>query len=490
MLKTMFKKRRLISLFIIVTFIILLLPIISYAAPAIQVNINGKPVTLSATQPYIFENVVMLPVKAISEALGANVTWDAANNNVIIRRGNNIYILKKGSSTVYVNGKAFSLLAASTVKNDSIYVPQDFITDVFGFQIAYNTKTARFSITIKELPLYYTNKFRIEYLDNGCKLVTDGENYRILLVPRGKTAPKGVVADKTVYIPLQRVMTGSSTFTGAMAKLNVLDSLKAVTTSANYWYIPRVKEMVNQGKVKYVGGDNMEAPDYELVKSINPELVFVYTGTTGQQYVMRKLSELGIRYAVNNEYLEPDCLGRLEWIKFTAAFYDKELVAEKILNDAVRNINTVTAGVAGLQKPKVAWGLSWAGKIYITNPGSYVGKWINMCGGDYVFKNHAIKADTQVSAEYFYAQAKDADVFIFSSTTNYMKSPTINQIIKENPLFANIKAVKSGNVWAYAPDWWQTIPETDVFVKDIAAVFHPGAFSGYKPVKLVKLSRS
>ena len=490
MLKTMIKKRRLISLFIIVAIAVLLLPVNSYAAPAIQVHINGKPVTLSAAQPYILKNAVMLPVKAISEALGANVTWDAANNNVIIRRGNNISILKKNSSTVYVNGKAFSLLAASTVKNGSIYVPQDFITDVFGFQIAYNKTTARFSITIKELPLYYSKKFRIKYLDNGCKLVTDGENYRILLVQRGKTAPKGVVADKTVYIPLQKVMTGSSTYVGAMARLNVLDSLKAVTTSANYWYIPKVKQMVSQGKVKYVGGDNMEAPDYELVKSINPELVFVYTGTTGQQHVMKKLSELGIRYAVNNEYLEPDCLARLEWIKFTAAFYDKELQAEKILNDAVKNINTVTARVAGLQKPKVAWGLSWAGKIYITNPGSYVGKWINMCGGDYVFKNHATKADTQVSAEYFYAQAKDADIFIFSSTTNYMKSPTINQIIKENPLFANIKAVKNGNVWAYAPDWWQTIPETDVYVKDIAAVFHPGAFSGYKPVKLVKLPRS
>ncbi|WP_418791886.1 stalk domain-containing protein [Phosphitispora sp. TUW77] len=483
------KHRKLISLFIISAIVVLALPAISTAAPAIQVNINGKPVTFGNTQPYVINNIVMLPVRTISEALGANVTWDGVNNNVILRRGNNISILKKGNDTVYVNGKAFKLLTASSIRNGSMYVPQDFITDVFGFQISYDKKTAKVSIQIKELPVYYSKNFRIKYLDNGCKLITDGEHYRILLVPRGKTAPKGIIADKTVYIPLQKVMTASSTFAGAMAKLNVLDSLKAVTTSKDYWYILKVKDLVSRGAIKYVGGDNMEPPNYELVKSINPELVFLYTGTAGQQHVMRKLSEMGVSFAVNNEYLEPDGLGRLEWIKFTAAFYDKELEAEKMFNDAIKNVYTATAKAAGLTKPKVAWGLSWQGKVYITNPASYVGKWITMCGGDYVFKDHNVRADTQVSPEYFYAQAKDADVFIFSSTTNYMKSPTINQIVKENPLFANLKAVKNGNVWAYAPDWWQTIPETDVFVKDIAAVFHPEAFPGYKPVKLVKLPR-
>ena len=342
---------------------------------------------------------------------------------------------------------------------------------------------------IKELPVYYAN-FRIKYLDNGCKLVTDGENFRLLLVPRGKTAPKGVIADKTIYIPLKSVMTLSSTFVGAMAKMNVLDSLKAVTTSQNYWYIPEVKEALNRGAIKYVGGDNMEPPDYELVKSIEPDLAFVYTGTVGQRHIMKKFDEMGIRYAVNNEYLESNYLGRMEWIKFTAAFYDKELEAEKLFNDAVKSINKTKAKVDGLKKPKIAWGLSWMGKVYVSNADSYVGKWIIDCGGDYVFKSIGKGSDTQVSMEDFYAKAKDADILIFSSTTNYMKDPTIRGIIKDNPLFANIKAVKNGEVWAYAPDWWQTIPETSLFVEDIAAVFHPEVFEGHKFCKLVKLPMS
>lgn len=340
---------------------------------------------------------------------------------------------------------------------------------------------------VKELPVYYAN-FKVKYLDNGCKLVTDGENRRLLLVPRGQKAPEGIIADKTVYIPLKNVMALSSTFVGAMVKLNVLDSLKAVSLSKNNWHIPQVKEAMSRGAIKYVGGDNMEPPDYELVKSIEPELVFVYTGEVGQRYIMRKFDELGIPYAVNNEWLEPNYLGRMEWIKFTAAFYNKEPEAEEIFNNAVKSINQTKAMVEGLKKPKVAWGLSWLGKVYVANADSYVGKWIADCGGDYVFKNIGRGSDTQVSMEDFYALAKDADILIFSSTTDYMKDPTIRGIVKDNPLFADIKAVKNGDVWAYAPDWWQTIPETDLIVKDIAAVFHPEKFPGHKTTKLVKLS--
>lgn len=339
---------------------------------------------------------------------------------------------------------------------------------------------------VKKVSVNYAN-FKIKYLDDGCKLVTDGENRRLLLVPRGQTAPQGIIANQTIYIPLKDVMALSSTFVGAMVKLNVLDSLKAVSLSKNNWHIPQVKEAMSRGAIKYVGGDNMEPPDYELVKSIKPELSFVYTGAVGQRYIMRKFDELGIPYAVNNEWLETDYVGRMEWIKFTAAFYNKEAEAEKIFNAALNSINRTKAEIAGLPKPKVAWGLSWLGKVYVTNADSYVGKWITDCGGDYVFKDIGRGSDTQVSMENFYVLGKDADILIFSSTTNYMSDPTIRGIIKENPLFADIKAVKEGNVWAYAPDWWETIPETDVFVKDIAAVFHPEKYPGHKITKLIKL---
>lgn len=488
----MLKKSK--SLFVLLIICIFTLTSFSAAVIAdspVQVEINDKSVSLGSAQPYTLGGVLMLPVKAISEALGANVSWDASNKKITLLRGDRVYIMEQGKGIVYVNGRVFKLSTASVAKNGTTYVPQDFIQTVFGLAAAYDSKSSKLSIKIKSLPVYFSNGFRIEYLDNGCKLVTDGENLRLLLVPEGKTAPKNVKADKTISIPLKKVMAASSTQVGYLLKLGALSSVKAVTTEAADWTTPAIKKAVEQGTIKYVGGGSMDQPDYERVKAIDPDMAFVYTGAYGQQKIIEKLDELKINYAVNNEYLESHYLGRMEWIKFMAAFYDKELVAEKVLNDAVKEIDNVTAKVAGKKEPKVAWGTIYKGTVYVANKDSYIGKWIDMAGGDYLFKTPGKSASSggQISMEEFYAKAKDADVLVYSSSVSHMQNPSIEGIVKESPLFAKIKAVKNGNVWAYSADWWETIPDTDSFVKSIAAVYHPDAFKGYTSAKLVKLPK-
>jgi iron complex transport system substrate-binding protein len=481
--------KRLFVILILCVFVLTSFSTGTFAQATIQVDINGKTVALGTNQPYLSGSAVMLPLKAISEALGANVSYDSVNKNITLLRGDNVYMIKQGSSKVYINGRTFKLGAVSVVKNGATYISQDFVSAVFGFQSSFDSTTSKLSIKIKSLPVYFSDSFRIEYLDNGCKLVNDGENRRLLLVPDGKTAPKNVKADAIISIPLKKVLAASSTQVGPLLKLGVLSSLKAVTTDGPDWITPEIKKYITAGNAKFVGGDGMGEPDYEQVKAVNPDMTFLYFGSYGQMAVATKLEEMDLNFAVNNEYLEAHYLGRMEWIKFMAAFYDKELVAEKILNDAVKEIDSDTSKVAGLKEPKIAWGNSYKGKVSIPNAGSYVGKWIDMAGGDYAFKDVGIGASssTYVSMEEFYANTKDADILIYSSTVNYMQNPTIAGIVADNPIFANMKAVKSGNVYAYSADWWETIPETDSFVKSIAAVFHPDAFKGYTPAKLVKL---
>lgn len=478
---------------LIVAFVFILTSFsLSMAASDVQVELNGKVLSLGSTPPYLQSGILMLPVKTLSEALGGNVSWDSVNKNITILRGDNVYIMKQGRETVYANGRAFKMSALSAVKNGSTYVPQDFVQIVFGLTSAFDSKASKLSIKMKSLPVYFSESFKVDYLDNGCKLVTDGENQRLLLVPEGKTAPQNIKYDRMISIPLKNVMAASSTQVGPLIKLGVFSSLKAVTTDVDGWKNAEIKNAITDGRVKFVGGDGMGEPDYELVKAINPDLIFVYTGDYGQQAIMQKADEMGINSVVNNEYMESHYLGRMEWIKFMGVFYDKELAAEKVLNDAVKEIDSITAKVDGKARPKVVWGSPYNGVVNVPNAGSYVGKWLDMAGGDYVFKNVGIgeSNSTPLSMEEFYAGAKDADVFIYSSTVNYMANPTIEGIVKDNPIFANIKAVKNGNVYAYAADWWETIPETDLFIKSVAAVFHPDAFKGYTPAKLVKLPKN
>lgn len=54
-----------------------------FAAGAIRLIVNGKEVTPTVS-PRIINGTVMVPVRFVSEALGAKVEWDSVKNTVII----------------------------------------------------------------------------------------------------------------------------------------------------------------------------------------------------------------------------------------------------------------------------------------------------------------------------------------------------------------------------------------------------------------------
>ncbi len=56
---------------------------ISVAYRSIKISIDGQDLSTD-TEPFIFQGRTFVPLRAIGEAFGKEVTWDAANNRVII----------------------------------------------------------------------------------------------------------------------------------------------------------------------------------------------------------------------------------------------------------------------------------------------------------------------------------------------------------------------------------------------------------------------
>ncbi|MBU4541119.1 MAG: ABC transporter substrate-binding protein [Firmicutes bacterium] len=318
------------------------------------------------------------------------------------------------------------------------------------------------------LKLDYSTAFSVEYLDNDVKKLTDADGRIIMMVPKGKTLPDEYQdADVIIEGELDRVMLASSTQGCMMRALDAVDVIKAVTTKQESWTIAEIADAIKAGTITFVG-DN-KAPDYEMIKSLDPELVFVYSGDYGLQDMMTKFNELGINYAVCNEYTEDDPRGRMEWIKFYAAFFDKEDQAITFFNQAMKNIETTVKDAQKTEKPKVAWAMVSSGKVYIADQNSYVGKMIEMSGGDYVFKDMAAGSGG-ITLEEFYATAKDADILIYSSMEQY--SPTLDSVVSQSPILANLKSVQDGKVWCLANDFYQSIDKTDAVIGDLFTIFH------------------
>ncbi len=90
-------------------------------APVIYIELNGERVK-SDVSPYVEGEVVMIPLRAVCEALGANVSWDANTRKASVR----------------YNDKNTELSDSEVVHMGRTYVPISFFKDKLGMQVSYD----------------------------------------------------------------------------------------------------------------------------------------------------------------------------------------------------------------------------------------------------------------------------------------------------------------------------------------------------------------
>lgn len=324
--------------------------------------------------------------------------------------------------------------------------------------------------TGEKLELKYASGFSVETLENGIKKVVDGDKRELILIPKKIKIPEKYKNANIVRTPVDNVLIASTTQACSLRTIGELDSIKAVTTEEQYWTIKEIKNLMKDGKIHYVGSNL--APDYEKIVDLNPDLTIVSSGLSeADTKFIDKLEELGLNYVVDNEYKEQNPFGRMEWTSLIAAFYDKEDIAASELDKTVQKIEEVSKKIKNKNKPKVVWASVYEGNAYIAPKNSYVDNMINMAGGI----NACASIDSnegRVSIEQLHEVAKDADIFVYSSSSDY--APNLESIKSSAPVLADLDVVKKGNLWVFAPDYYQSVDKTDELIVDLVEMFHPG----------------
>jgi iron complex transport system substrate-binding protein len=327
--------------------------------------------------------------------------------------------------------------------------------------------------------LKYATGFTIENIGGGCQKVTDAENQSLILVPQGKKATAGYEKLPFINTPVKRVIILSVTFGALMRPLGVIDSVVGSGTLENELYIDEMKQGYASGRITYVGGGGMGAPDFEAITALKPYVVFCSTGYPDAVKYYEQLKELGITVVVCNDFLETDPLARLEWMKFIAAFYDKQQEAETYFNSIEKKIDDIkTQVMLSSRFASVLWASIFMGNCYVSGGESYVAKMVEMAGGNYIFKDLAGSAASSISLEELYARGKDCNVFIYASTPPYINS--IKEIVDNGPVLADLPIIKSGEVYCFQPWFYQISDKPDEIVQDLAYIFHPSRFPGYQ----------
>jgi iron complex transport system substrate-binding protein len=332
----------------------------------------------------------------------------------------------------------------------------------------------------------HSKLFTIEYLDDGAKVAHDGDGDELLLLAEGQTVSAGYEELTAITVPVQRVVALSTTHISLMRPLGVFDTLVGLSSTADRVQIDEVAEAMADGRTQSVGSSS-SAPDYELITALHPQVTFASTGTDDSVQIKAKFAELGLPFAAVNSWLEQDPLAKAEWMKYMAAFYNKEVEVTAFFDAMEQRIQGVETAMAQVtDKPKVLW--AWAsskGEHWVPNGGKYEAGMIRIAGGDNLFADLEGTGNSIITPEEMAARGKDADIFIYA-----MNPPTVNSLdeVKElSAVYAELDVVKNDRVWCFQPWYWQVVDKTDEVIEDLAAIFHPDVYPDHEVRHFLKL---
>ena len=253
----------------------------------------------------------------------------------------------------------------------------------------YNPQTDYFA---EKISINHAQGFVVEYHQNY-KVVTVKNpwhsaktKFQYNLVQCGTPVPEGFPKNQVIQVPVNKVVSLSTTHLPHLDKLGLVDKLVAVSNIKQV-NTSSVVEKIKALKVAEVG--NGASVNVERILELEPDLVTTFGTGNSQTDNYPKLLEAGLKVAVNAEYMETSPLGRAEWLKFTALFFNQEAKAEKVFGDIEKKYQAVASRASALKNhPTVFTGFNFKGTWYTPTGNSYVAKYLADAGAKYLWNNY------------------------------------------------------------------------------------------------------
>lgn len=133
-------KRLLLGIFSVVLLSTLYSPSSVHADFPLRVVVNGTKIDFPDAKPYVDKNSrVMVPVRFVSEALGAKVDWDAKASKVAVKQDEKTIVLFIGKKEIDVNGKKDQMDTVAVTSKQRTFVPLRFVSQALGAAVVWDS---------------------------------------------------------------------------------------------------------------------------------------------------------------------------------------------------------------------------------------------------------------------------------------------------------------------------------------------------------------
>lgn len=114
-------------------------------------TINGFPKESAA--PYIIGETTLVPLRAISEGFGADISWDAETKTVTVKNDKKTILLQIMNKEAKINNKTVILPVAPEIKDNSVMVPIRFVAENFYADVKWDSILKKIDIISKNIEL-------------------------------------------------------------------------------------------------------------------------------------------------------------------------------------------------------------------------------------------------------------------------------------------------------------------------------------------------
>ncbi len=319
------------------------------------------------------------------------------------------------------------------------------------------------------LPLDYAQRFSVYRYEGGYAVIRVENGGDFLVVPEGGAVPEAE-GYTVLRRPLDRVYMVA---TSAMSLFRAVDGVEAVRfsgTKQEDWYVDEAARAMEEGKILYAG--KYSSPDYELLASEGCDLAVESSMLSHAPEVGEKLEELGIPVFVDRSSYEPHPLGRTEWVKLYGVLLGKEEQALSVFRAQAEVVEELS-GVEDTDQTAAFFYVTSAGAVSVRKSSDYLAKMIELAGGKYAFQDlgedGAATSTVTMTLEEFYDRAMDVDFLIYNAALGG-EVETLNELCAKSGLFADLKAVRSGNVWCTGHYLYQATDVLGNMIGDLHAM--------------------
>jgi hypothetical protein len=111
---------------------------VAAANAQIGVTVDNQPVRFMGQQPVMVDNSVLVPLRGVFEQLGAQVLWDQQQQQVTAIKGEKTIRIVIGQRFADVDGRTVQLNTPAQNRMGSTLVPLRFVSEALGAQVQWN----------------------------------------------------------------------------------------------------------------------------------------------------------------------------------------------------------------------------------------------------------------------------------------------------------------------------------------------------------------